>query len=315
MSSISSNTNPNVVKTALDGVFVQEWNTPKTHPQFADAESSMVFKQDTVDRGAVITEIFAGTGKWGVRAEEQDVPQSNIKVDNKKTFSVNNFAQSVDITKNFFDDNMHGVYETAVREMASNGISTRDDKAFELYRGAFTTTTTNAGTALISDTHTTLKGFTVDNKVAGALGTSTLDDAIVALVEQKAQDGVIRGNQPEVLLVPPKLYKTAVELTEAVLRPGTGGTTDGVNEPNVFSVKYGVNVATSHWLGAAAGGSDAAWFLLSRNHSVSRWVRQSITTDLVDYKYSRNNNYIYKGEYREALGAQDYVGIVGSTGS
>jgi phage major head subunit gpT-like protein len=314
MSSVSSNLNPSVVKTALDGVFVQEWNTRNTHPQFVTAESSVVFNQDSVDRAAVITEIFAGTGKWSARSEEQDVPQSNFRVANQKTFSVNNFSQSLDISKNFFDDNMHGVYEKGIKEMASNGISTRDDQAFGLYRGAFTTTLTNSGTALIADAHTTIKGFTVDNKVSGALGASTLEDAIVALIEQKAQDGVIRGNQPTTLLVPPKLYKDAVEFTEATLRPGTGGTTDGVNEPNVFSLKYGINVATSQWLGAAAGGSDTAWFLLSANHSVSRWVRQAIQTDLVDYKFQRNNNYIYKGEYREALGAQDYVGLVGSTG-
>jgi hypothetical protein len=111
------------------------------------------------------------------------------------------------------------------------------------------------------------------------------------------------------LLVPPALFKTACELVEAEFKPGTD-----YSDPNVFSVKYGINVATTPFIGAAAGGSDTAWFLLGTNHSVTRWVRQGVTTDLVDYKFQRNNNYVYKGSFREVVGAIDYAGIVGSTG-
>jgi hypothetical protein len=76
----------------------------------------------------------------------------------------------------------------------------------------------------------------------------------------------------------------------------------------------GLQIFQSPFLGAAQGGSDTAWFLLSRNHSLYRWVRQALNLDLVDYKTQRNNNYIYKGEYREVVGAISYEGLCGSTG-
>jgi len=312
--SLTSALNPNVVKTALDKVFYQEFNGTM-HPGYVDATSSLVFKQETTDKAAEIVETFKGTGLWGAKAEQQDVPAATPRVGNQKTFIVSEFAQSVDISKNFFDDDQHSVYTKMVRDMAETGRITRDSNAFGLYRGAFSTTLTSDGAALCSDTHTTLSGATVDNLVASGavLSEANLNTAILMLVEQKAQDGTIRGQMPSVLLVPAALFKTACEITESELRSGQTST-GNVNDMNVYSTKYGITVATSPYLGAAAGGSDTAWFLLGTNHSVTRFVRQAIVTDLVDYKFQRNNNYIYKGSFREALGAVDYTGIVGSTG-
>lgn len=301
--------NPNIVKTALDKVFFPVFDGDM-HPGLVNAESSSVFNQETTDRSAEIAEIFKGAGLWGERAEEQDVPQSTFQVGNTKTFTVTNFAQSLDISKNLFDDDQHNVINKMVVDMARKGRMTRDKNAFAVYRNAFTTATTADGAALVSDSHTTLGGFTVDNKLTAALSESSLNDAIISMIEQKSQDGVISGSVPKVLLVPPALFKLACEITESEARSGTGN-----NDMNVYSTKYNIQVAMSPWLGAAAGGSDTAWFLLGDNHTITRWVRQDIKTDIVDYKYQRNNNYIYKGEYREVVGAMDYVGVVGSDGS
>lgn len=204
---------------------------------------------------------------------------------------------------------MHGAYEKMVRDMGEMGRITRDKNAFAIYRNAFTTTLTADGVALVNDSHVTLSGDTVDNQLTAVLADTPLNDAIVMLAEQKAQDGTIRGYVPATLLVPQKLFKTASTLLDSQLRPQTAN-----NDVNVYSTRYGIEVYTSPFLGAAAGGSDTAWFLLSRNHSVTRWVRQDIETDLVDYKYSRNNVYVYKASFREVVGAISYEGIVGSTG-
>lgn len=300
--------NPNVVKTALDMVFFPAFNGEQ-HPGYVNAESTSVFNQETTDRQAEIVEVFKGAGLWESRAEEQDVPQGTFRVGNTKTYSVTNYAQSLDVSKNLFDDDQHNVVNRAVTDMARKARMTRDKNAFAIYRDAFTTALTADGAALVSDSHTTLGGFTVDNKLAVALTESNLNTAIVMMVEQKSQDGVISGSMPKVLLVPPALFKLACEITESELKSGTGN-----NDMNVYSTKYGIQVATTPWIGAAAGGSDTAWYLLGDNHSITRWVRQDITTDIVDYKFQRNNNYIYKGEFREMVGAIDYAGLVGSTG-
>jgi len=309
--SMSSALNPSVVKTALDDVFMQEFNY-KGHPGFVDATSSIVFNQETSDRAAEIQEVFKGVGLFESYADEADVPNDQPRVTNQKTFSMVTYGKSIDIPKNFFDDNMHSTYEKMVKDFAMKARITQDSNAFAIFRGAFATTdfTTADGASLCSDSHTTISGDTVDNKLTAVLSETSLNSAIVALYEQKDQAGIVVGSAPQTLLVPPVLFKTACEIVESELRSGTAD-----NDMNVYSSKYGINVATSNRLGAAAGGSDTAWFLLGRNHSVTRWVRQGIVTDLVDYKFQRNNNYIYKANFREIVGAMDYVGIVGSDGS
>jgi hypothetical protein len=300
--------NTNVVKTALDGVFMQEWDA-KLHPGYVDASSSLVFNQDTSTKAAEIFETFGGIPLWDERSEEENVSGATPRIRNQKTFTHTAFAKSIDIPKHFFDDNMHGSYEKMVRDFAQKGITTRDQNAFALFRLGFTTATTADGVALFSASHTTTQGETVSNLVTGALSESTLNDAIVDLVEQKDEAGVVMGNMPSVLLVPPALFKTACQIVKSELRSGTAN-----NDVNVYSSMYNIYVATTPRIGAAAGGSDTAWFLLAKNHGLQRFVRQGIVTDLVDYKYQRNNTYIYKGEFREVVGAMNYAGVVGSTG-
>lgn len=308
--SVSGNLNPNVVKTALDAIFEQHYNA-KMHPGFADATSPLIFMQKSTDRAAEIQEIFKGVGLWEERGEEQDVPQGTPRFGNKQTLNVANYSKSVDITKNFFDDNQEDAYETIIRDIALMGRLKRDDNAMSVWRNAFTTTLTADGASLVSDSHTTLGGDTVDNKLTAELSEVSLNDAIVKLMNQKNQAGVITGSVAKTLLVPSELFKLACEIVESDLRSGTAD-----NDFNVYSSKYGINVVTSNRLGAGIqGGSNTAWFLLSDYFGVDRYVRQGMTTDLVDYKYSRNNNYIYKGEFREVVGAWDYFGTVGSDGT
>jgi hypothetical protein len=307
--SFNSSLNPNVVKTALDGVFYQKFSGSK-HPGHVTAESGIVFKQDRADSSAVIMEMFKGSGAWEQRAEEGNVPSGDPRISNQKTFTVANFDKSIDIPKIFFDDQKHGSYEMMVRNFALRARTTRDRNAFAVWRNAFTTALTADGAALISDSHENLNGDTVDNKLTAVLAEASLNDAIVRLMEMKSQDGEIDGYVPSTLLVPPALFKKACEITKSELRSGTGN-----NDVNVYSSQYAINVATSPYLGAAAGGSDTAWFLLSDEHSVMRYVRQAVQTALVDWKYTRNNVYVYKGEYREVVGALSYEGIVGSDGS
>jgi len=306
---MNSNLNYNVVKTALDDVFMQDFK-PTLFPGFIDATNGLVFVHDSKDRAAIIEEIFKGSGYWGERREEQDVKVSDARVTNNIVHNVVNFANSIEISKNFFDDNMHGTYEKMVKNFGKMAKKTQDKNAFAVYRNAFTTTLTADGATLISDAHTTIGGVTVDNKLTAVLTPDSLNSAMVALMEQKNQAGVIEGGVGRYLLVSPALFKRACEITKSEL---LADTTD--NNVNMFSSMFGINVMTSPYLGAVAGGSDPAWFLMTEDHSVRRWVRQAVETNLVDYIYQRNNNYIYKGEYREVVGALDYAGIVGSLGT
>lgn len=315
--SFNSALNPSVIKTVLDDVAMAEFNY-KEIAGFIDATNSEVFKQDSTTKAAEIQEMFKGVGLFESYAEEADVPEDQPRITNQKTFSVITYGKSIDIPKNFFDDNMHSSYEKMVRDFGMKARISRDDNAFELYRGSFATYTTADAAYIVSDSHTTINGDTVDNKMTAQLSETALNDAMIMLAEQKDQAGVVVGGSPSVLLVPPALFKTACEIVESELRSGTSD-----NDLNYYASKYpGLKVVTSNRLGDvnAAGtnktvGSDTAWWLLGRNHMMTRWVRQEMATDLVPYQNQRNNNYIYKANFREMVGCMDYVGIIGSTGT
>lgn len=306
---VTSGANPNAVKTALDGIFFPTYNR-RSNPGIGTAETESIFSQMTSTKASETWEIFSGTGYWQTRNEEQDVPNAHPSIGQPVTAIHSNWAQSIDITKNLFDDAQFGLITKMVQAMARSGRVTRDRNAFGVYRNAFTTQLTADGAALISDSHTNGVGGTVDNKLTAALSPTSLETAIVMLAEQVGQDGTISGFMGATLLVPMALYKEAVEITESVLEAESAD-----NNVNVFSSKYNIRVVASPFLGTAAGGDDRAWFLLADEHTIIRFVRQGIETAVVDYKYQRNNNYVFKGEFRESYMTPTYEGIVGSTGT
>jgi len=251
-----------------------------------------------------------------VIGETQVVPQSTPQVTNQITTYIKDFASSIEVSKNFIDDNMHGVWGKAVADFAMIARVTQDQNAFAFFNGAFTTSLTADGSAFIGS-HTLINGQTYSNQVkiadtntpTTALDPTTLYAAIVKLRQQPNQAGVSLGMNPAVLLVPSKLHKHAWEITDSALIADSGN-----NNINVYRSAYGMTVYSSQWLDAFNGGSDTAWFLLARNHSVTRLVRQGIETSLRDWTFSNNRTYLYQANFREAVYAPDYVGAVGALG-
>lgn len=307
---LAGGSSASVIKSGLDEVVMAAY-TRTPNPETGTAESPELFRQVVVDRGAEVTEQYSGVPKFEERAEQAVITAQSPRVGNSKTFTVKNLSSQVNISKNLFDDEKYGVVQMMMEDFGNKARTSMDNEAMGIYRGAFTTTLTNDGSALCADAHTTLNGDTVDNLLAAsALSESTLNTGFTALTEQLDQSGTIVGHMPYCLLVPQALYKTAVEITDSELRSGTGN-----NDINMYSSKYGIIVKTSPHLGAAAGGSDTAYFILSQNHLVTRYKRNELETALVDWVYQANNDYIYKGEFREVYGAISYEGVVGSAGA
>ncbi len=300
---------PDLVLSGLDEVFYSKFNEAPA-PNYADVTSQMVFKQDSTDRSGIITEVVKDGGMWSERAELANLSEANISAGQKRTFTVAEFAQNLPISATFFEDEQYGAVKNSINKMALKGLLTKRREGFKLYRNAFTTALTNDGQPIISDTHTNLNGDIVDNKLTAALSEGTVDAMIQALLEQKDQSGDNVGFEPYCLFVPNRLYKKATEILESEWRSGTAN-----NDLNVYSSKYGIYLLQSNWIGASNGGSDTACFLLAKDHSITRWLRKEITTELVEPKYSSNFVYQYKARYREVYGALTYEGIVGTDGS
>lgn len=305
--------NFSIVQTELDTVFFQNFQYDATSPGIATANTGTIFKPVQTDHAAYIGSVNKAVGFFSVIGEVGQVPLSTPKVTNKYTILVKDFAQGIRISKDLYDDNMHGVWAEEVKQLALMARATQDFSAFNIFRNAFSGDTspvlTADGVSFINSAHVLIGGGTTSNLISGALSSTTLNTAIVALREQVNQAGVILGGTPSILLVPPKLFVLATQLTDSALVAD-----NAQNALNVFRSAYGITVWTSPYLGAASGGSDTRWFLLTPNHSVSRLVRQGVETALTPWQYSTDRTYFYQANYRENYFVPDYAGAVGSTG-
>src|ERR1035437_262458 len=298
-----------IVRTELDRVFYQNFEYDASFPGIATANTAELFKPMNIDRAAYIEEIYKGSPLFPVVGEIGVVPVATPVVGNKLTTFVKDFAQGIELSKDLFDDNMHGIWSRTVADLALKARVTQDSNAFGAFRGAFTTTLTADGAPWISATHTLLNGQTYSNLITGALSPVTLNTAIVGLRQQPDQSGVILGNVPAYLVVASAGFKHATEITDSALIADSGN-----NNVNVYRSAYGITIYTSPYLDAVAGGSDTAWFLLAKNHCVTRIIRQGLQTFLRDWGYSNNRTYFYQANFRETVYVPDYIGAVAATG-
>lgn len=299
--------NAAITRTELDAVFYQAFEYADTFPGQATANDAELFIPIQTDHSGYFYEVFMGVGFYQNTGELQNVAVSTPQVTNKTFVAVADFTNSVYLSKDLFDDNMHGVWASTVADMARMARVTQDRNAFGIFRGATTTSLTADGVAL-GGTHTLIQGTTYTNLFTGsttALSDTSLNTAIIALRQQPNQRGITLGGVPAILLVPSALFKLAIQLTDSALVADSGN-----NAINIYRSAYGFKVMTSIWLDAVNGGSDTQWFLLSKNHGIRRLIRQGLETNFRDWSYSDNRQYFYQANYREQYFAQDYGGTV-----
>src|SRR3990167_3000467 len=301
-------------RTGLDTVFFQTFNDIKNIPGRATADTGELFHRIDIQNGAYIGQINKPVGVFSLVAESVATPEGTPFVTNTYTIVPGDYAQKIMISKDLFDDNMHSVWANNVKEFAASARRTMNIDAFNIFRNAFTGDTTPVltadGVSLCNASHTLIGGGTVSNTATGVLNSTNLNTAMVALGEQKNQAGVIVGSDAAYLVVPFALFKTATELLDSALISDTAN-----NAINVYRSATGITLYTSPYIGTAAGGTDTRWFLLTKTHSITRLVRQSVQTTLVNWDISDNRTYKYEANFRETYFVPDYAGVYGSTGT
>lgn len=146
------------------------------------------------------------------------------------------------------------------------------------------------------------------------LSDDNLEIGILALQEQLNEKGLLCNNTADVLIVPQKLRKTALIITGSDKRSETGD-----NDANVykqFESYYGGSLRVIVWpeLGAAAGGSDTAWFLQdsTKNQLIFQWREKP---QVFDVEFKKNPyRYIYDAFSRFEFGMANWRGNWGSKG-
>jgi len=307
---MDNNSAPNLilVKTALDKLFDQATIEMAVTGK-ATALDPILFTQDTATNAAVVSSVIGGGGYFQITTD--DVPlvnEANVAAAAAKTSLVYQFIKNLPISRTFMADQQLSAVSKAVRQQALTYGASRDKKAFSVYALGFTTQTTIDGVALFSNSHVNENGDTVDNLETGSLTDQNLNTCVNSLRTQLSQTGVILGYEPKALLTPSVLHQTGMTVAKSVLRAGTGN-----NDLNYFSEMYpGMKVVYSPFLDST---STTAYFLAAQTNGIMRAEREAFFTDLVDWRYQPNDQYLYKMRAREVVDSIEYSGLVGSNGT
>lgn len=315
----STGLSPETVKESLDFVFFTEFDHVEGRGQI-DANDPIFFNQKSTEKGAVQTEEFLPPGEWEEHAEEEEIKIALVRTGNKKVHTVLNYKKALKIPVEYFEDDMHGVVNQAVKTMALRARTTQTKVAVSKYSEGFSAETTSDGVAVFSNSHVALNGDTIDNLETGTLTATNLETIIRSLRKQKAQDGELGGHDAQGLLVALNLHEDALEITASELKPGTGNNDVNVQNFSMFSAVYpGIEmVGTSAYLHSdfsSATNVDTAYYVTSRHHSLDRYVRKSISTSIIDFKFDDQDRFTFKGRYREITSWISWEGVAASNGT
>lgn len=302
------------VRTELDEVLFDEFDREQ-EPGEVLATDSLFVKQKDTSKGYVIYAERKGTGAFEKHVQEQDVVEKSTLVANKVTKEVDNWKQSLPVAIESYEDDQHDVIMEDVAEMGRNAKLTRDKETIQtLYGNGFDETTTPDAAYLWSNSHINVNGDTVDNLETGALTPANLETLVKSLRLQKKQDGLLGGHNPAGLLVPVALFPDATEITQSELTANSAE-----NNLNYFSKIYpGLKVGSSAFLDSSYNdyaNADTSYYLVSRNHMLTRNVRLGLITDMIPSTYDSKDRMIYKARYREVPTAKTWTGAVASNGT
>ena len=266
---------------------------------------SALFNMESADREIVQNTSLASLGRFQSVQAAEVAPLDEISQSYNKTFRMIKYAKMIAISKEMIREEKWGLINKSVQSIGRAAKETQMVNAFNVFNGAFSSSLTPAfdGVALISASHPSLVGNQSNTLAAQSdLSDTSLKEA--ERVFRKVQDE--RGKRlnilPKVLLVAPDNSHTARELTLSPFLPGTANN-------NINSIgKY--QTIDSPYL------TDAdAWFLLAepRDHGLRVITRQGLETESEMDK--KAGVLYYVADYREAVGADQWRGIIGSDGS
>lgn len=319
MPGLSNTSSPNLelVKTALDklrdGAMTEQATAGKT-----TALDPIVFSQDTATNAAVVATVIGGGGYFGKTitnvAQDQGIKKTAAKnAPSPKTTIIAEFGKNLPITRTFMADQQLSAVAKAVKQETMSWMSSRDKNAIEAYTLGFGTTrgTCVDGVAQFSNSHQNANGDTVDNLETGALSDAVMNAEVNSLRTQLNQGGVIIGYEPKAFVCSSLQHKDALTIAKSVLRAGTGN-----NDLNYFSEMYpGMKVVYSPFWDAVSTVSHA---VVSNDHGIVRYERESFSSDLQDWKISaaagQGDFYQYLMRAREEVDNIEYLGTVGGSG-
>lgn len=175
---------------------------------------------------------FAGSVSYQSQAQGYDTTATHVP-----------FANGIQIERELYDDDRHGIWERRPVSLAQAAQRTRQKHAARIYNNAASVDTffynNSEGVALVSDSHTTTSGASTasgfDNMTTAALSAVSVAAARIQMRGFRGDVGERISIMPSKLVIPVDLYEIAYEIAES-----EGKVDSANNNANVHKGKYEV---------------------------------------------------------------------------
>lgn len=280
-----------------------------------DTQYQNIFHMESSSKDREIESSASGLSQFVQTAENQPVTYEDRNQGYDTTYTFQKWAKAISVSKEMWDDDRFSVMRRGTEDLAKSKMRTKDQIGADVFNYSFTSGgggkapfTAGDAVALFSASHPRSDGGAVQsNTTTTDLNETSLETALVTMRSTVDDKGQLVGISPDTLLVAPAQEKEARILLESSGRVGTAN-----NDVNPYQGRLKIVV----WdrLGAAAGGSDTAWFLLDTSaHKLIYFNRSD--TGLVGPDYDFDNDVAkWKDSFRCLPGWSDWRGAYGSKG-
>lgn len=307
---------PDACQTEIDGVAFEKYQRSQ-QPGYLSAHDEFFFKQSDEPLLAYTWDEDSNVGSFDETDEQEELTDTDTFIGNTKTKRMQKWTKQIPVSMEAFRSDKVGKRAKIGTQIGDRARLTQDKKAIlNTYGDAFngSINTTPDGQNLASNSHVTLKGFTIDNLETAHLDADGLWTSVQSLANQQAQDGEAGSYVFEGLLVPFILYKTSKEVMNSQLVPFSGE-----NQINIFDTDYGtVKIAASIFLGSTYNknsNANTSYHLVSGVHQINRKTHMDLYTSLIPPENTDNDSYIYRARFLEAHFPETFAGYVGNNGT
>lgn len=248
---------PNILEDGLRTVFFQE--TENTHGDYE--------RVTTIISSSSQEENYPWLGAVPGMREFKDERMPLGLLEHDYTIKNKTWESSIAVERAAIEDDKYGQIKLRVQSLAREAKRHVDELVFTLLKNGFNTTCYD-GQYFFDTDHSEGDSGVQSNKGTSALDATALQSAITAMMKYKDDRGKLLGVVPDLLVVPPDLQWTAMELLESTYWPGAQA--DNKIASNVLKGK--LDLLVSPYL---TDTND--WFVLSTKGIVKPMILQNRT--------------------------------------
>ena len=302
--------------TELDDIVVERYD--KTgQPASIVATDPTFFKQERFASFSHIWDEYSGIPRQEVHQEQEIVKTQDVFVGNKKTQDVVFYKNDYPVSIEAMKTDQHGLRETMGNSIA-DAIKTNQAyiAILDCYGDFFdgNNFTTPDGNSMANNSHTTLRGDTVDNLETGVATPDNVDTLARSLESQVGQSGDWGGYVLGGVLVSRNLYKHMKEILNSSLIADSGE-----NNLNLFDTDYGqLSLKQSPLLGSTFNSNanvNTSYHFVANDHHIVRRVLVDMEMEFVEAKYTATDSSIERVRHAEVAYPETHSGYAASNGS